>query len=872
LLVWIAVFIQKIMTIPFFGKNIQARLADFAGFERIRPVFGPTGTERYGVVEYSSESNRAMPGRHSIFGRSFFGWARKKEVCYTAVLRLSGPALNLWLAPGKTAQPFYESLCKALPVDSPAQFLLRRRKKSLAQHFQVFQQQVASRIKDEEIAEFFLQEYLENQVYPAEENGLCELWYGLLVSAPSLEKLTGQLAALLATLPCDAKPCSSAEIAEVILEYYAPLLLESYHETGQPIPDQLYPESLAAANPTIGPESSFNGLMRAYWRISAPPLSHPTGWTASLLDNERLANTEFDISIQLTPASRDEKLREVLEGRLAFLEEQLETAFSRQDSGVLDDLQEQRDEVARRLTAALSPDNRYFEAGLSLSLRSAEPDFKPACLVFEAELKNCGLAVRRTRFAAETRSAMLDCAPLNLVQLERPLVLPGGEAGRLAHLAPVGLPLAKTGQTLTGLSRLGEPLFFNPASRPGETAFFLLGEHGKQSARQGRTNLRYLAAMQWLAGEPLCGLDRTGEWEDLVLQLGGQYISLGPSEANFNFNPLDVTDEVLKWDGKLVNWLNETAAFLAGLLKLDPELQEDLLAVLFEAAIARVNRGEELNAASLWIRAECSGYGPLALQLKELAHSGRYGWLCARPTRLPQPGTTNDLIFIGLSYTLQSLLGEEQQKFYFARLFARFAAQLCATPSDRAYLLLIDRAHELLADQVSAQSLAWLAQRNQSIKARLWLASPAPGDWLNSYHGRNLFDRADCQVFFQQGNNQMAPVARRFNLSHSLVKTIREARSGGAVVRQLDEDGQPFFFGFEPLPGSFFEKFAVAPGRLASPASGNINYPRPEPEEVPLFAPEEIWDELDGPENYSSGEIIEVAATGRDETALAVIG
>jgi hypothetical protein len=859
------------MTIPFFAKNNQARLARFAGFERIRPVYGPTGTERFGVIESSLDSNRAVPGRRSNFAGGFLAWARKTEIRYTAILRLSGPALNLWLAPGKATGPFYESLCKALPVDSPVQFLLRRRKKQLEQHFQVFQQQVSSRIKDEEIAEFFLQEYLDKLVYPAEESGLCELWYGLLVSATSLDKLTGQLAALLAALPCDSKPCRSAEIAEIVLDYYAPLLLESYRETGRAIPEQLNAESLAGAKPAIEPEYSFNGFKQAYWKISAPPLSHPAGWTAPLLDNERLANTEFDISIQLTPANRDDKLREVLEGRLAFLDQQIETAFSLQDTDSLDDLQEQRGEVARRLAAALSPDNRYFEAGITLALRSADTDFQTGCLVFEEELKDLGLAARRTGFAAETRRAMLDCAPLNLAQLERPLVLPACEAGRLAHLAPGGLPLAKPGQILGGLSRLGEPLFFNPASRPGETAFFLLGERGKPSAQQARSTLRYLTAMQWLAGEPLCGLDRTGEWEDLALQLGGQYVSLGPNETVFNFNPLEVTDEILKWDDKLVNWLNETAAFLAGLLKLEPELQEDLLAVLFEAAIGRVNRGEELNAASLWIRAECGGYGLLAVQLKELAHNGRFGWLCARPTRLPQPGTTNDLLFIGLSYTLQSLLNEEQQKFYFARLFARFAAQLCVNPPDRAYLLLIDRAHELLADPVSAQSLAWLTQRSQSIKARLWLPSPRPADWLNSHHGRNLFDRADCHVFFQQGHSQMAPVARRFNLSHNLVKTVREAGPGAAVVRQLDEDGQPYFFGFEPLPGNFLEKFAVAPDRLTSPASGNLNYPRPEPEEVPLFAPEEIWDELEIPENYSRGEIIEIAATGIDEKALAVI-
>lgn len=850
------------MAIPFFSKKFKSRLSSFAGFEQVRPVYSRGGSERFGVIERTPEFSRSFAG-------GFFSRSKKKNVCYTGVLLLSGPSLNLWLAQGKAAQPFYESLCKALPVDSSAQFLLRRRNKRLKQHYSAFQEQVLRRIKDEEVASCFLQEYLDSQIYPVEEGGLSDIWFGLLVSADSIEILTGHMAALVATLPCDSTPCSAAEIAELVMDYYAPQVLEGQREAGQFISDQLLPEMLAPANLSIAPESTFNGLTAAYWKILAPPLSHPEGWTAPLLDNERLVNTEFDVSIHLTPANRDKKLLEVLERRRGFLDEQLETAFAQQNTEAVDDLQEQRQEVSNRLEAALSPDNRYFEAGITLTLRSGQEEFAAACQVFEEELRNCGLAARRTRTAAETRSAMLECAPLNLTQAERPLVLPAGEAGRLAHLAPKAGPLEKAGQSLVGFSRLNEPVYLSPAVRPGEAAFFFLGENGKHSAHQARTVLRFLTAMEWLAGKPVCGLDRKGEWEDLALQLGGQYVSLGPNEPVFNFNPLEVTDENLKWDDKLVNWLSETATFLGSLLKLDAELQEDLLAVLFEAAVARVNRGDELNAASLWIRAESSGYGSLASQLKELTRNGRFGWLYARPTRLPLPGTTNDLLFIGLSPSLQSVLNEDQQKFYFARLFSRYAAQLCAAPAARPFLLVLGQAQELLSDPVSARSLAWLEQRSRSIGARLWLASPTPADWLNSYHGRNLFDRAAWHLFFNQGQGQMAPVARRFKLSQSLVKTVREAVPGGAVVRQLDEDGQPFFFGFEPLPGDYLEKFAIAPGRLTTPAA--VSYAKPEPVEVPLFAPEEIWDELELGQKYPEGETVEVVAICRDETALAII-
>jgi hypothetical protein len=856
------------MAIPFFGKKFREKLSVFAGFEQVFPVLNPGGTESFGVIELSPETNRAHAGLSNLAGNFLFS-GKKRENGYTGVLRLSGPALNLGLTQGKGTPAFYEALTRSLPADCPAQFLMRRRNFRLENHYNTLQEKVLRRLPDQEITDFFLQDYLDNMVYPLEANGLGEIWYGLLVSAPTVEALTGHMAVLMANLPCEATPCSAAEIGGLLLDHYAPLLLEQYRAEGTPLPPKFSPDAFAGSDLTVLPGAFYHGLVSNYWKVAAPPLSHPQGWTYPLLSNPKLVNTEFDLSIHLTPATRDEKLLEILERRLAFLDEQLETAFIRQASAIIDDLQEQRREVSARLEAALCEDNRYFEAGITIALRASPDEIERVSRVFETELKNLGLAARPTFTAAETRSAMLEIAPLNLPRSERPLVLPGGEAGQLAHLVPVASPEPMGGETLVGLSQLNEPVFFDPAARPGQTAFFLLGEPGKATSHQGRTLLRYQAVFQWLKGEAVCGLDRKGEWEDLLRQFGGQYVRLGPDEPDFNFNPLEVEAANLRWNSSLSDWLDDTAAFLTDLLKLDTDLHQDLLAALFEAAMALLNRNEPFNAASLWLRAENGGYGLLAGRLKELTRSGRFGWLCAHPTRLPQTSLCSDLLFIGLSPTLQNLLSEEQQKFYFARLFARLAGQLWAESPERPRLLVLNQAHEFLADPVSARSLGWLEQRSKPAGLRLWLASPGPAVWLNSYYGRELFDRAGCHIFFQQGQNGMAPVARRLGLSQALVKAVREARPGAALVRQTCEDGQVHFFGFEAPMGNYFERFALASGRLTTPTPAQAR--RDEPEEVPLFAPDEIWDESDLPERPIPAEIIEVAAVSYEETALTVI-
>ncbi|MBN9388423.1 MAG: hypothetical protein J0I20_10255 [Chloroflexi bacterium] len=856
------------MAIPFFGKKYLGKLSVFTGFEQVFPVLNPGGSERFGVIELSPETSRTH-GRLSNLAGNFLPSGKKRVAGYTGVLRLSGPAQNQGLTQGKDTTSFFEALTRSLPSDSPAQFLMRRRNYHLENHYNVLQEKILRRLPDEEITDFFLQDYLDNMVYPLEAGGLGKIWYGLLVSAPTIETLTGHMAVLVANLPCEASPCSATEITALLLDHYAPLLLEQFRAEGTPLPRRFSPEALNGADLTVLPGAFHHGLTSTYWKVSAPPLSHPQGWTFPLLANPKLVNTEFDLTVHLTPANRDDKLCVVLERRLAFLDEQLETAFTRQATAIIDDLQEQRQEVAYRLESARCEDNRFFEAGITFSLRANRDDLERVSRVFEAELKNLGLAARPTFTAAETRAALLEIAPLNLPQGDRPLVLPGWEAGQLAHLHPITAPDYKDRETLVGLSQLNEPVFFDPAVRPGQTAFFLLGEPGKATTHQARTLVRYQTIFQWLKGEAVCGLDRKGEWEDLVKQFGGRYVRLGPDEPDFNFNPLEVEAENLRWNSSLSEWLNETAAFLADLLKLDTDLQQDLLASLFEAAMALLNRNEPFNAASLWMRAENGGYGLLAERLKELTKTGRYGWLCAHPTRVPQTSLCPDLLFIGLSPTLQSLLGEEQQKFYFARLFARFAGQLWAENPDRSRLLVLNQAHEFLADPVSARSLGWLEQRSKPAGLRLWLVSPSPAEWLNSYYGRELFDRAGCHLFFQQGQNVMAPVARRLGLSPTLVKAVREARPGAAIVRQTGEDGQVDFFSFEAPNGDYFDRFALASGRLTTPKPSQTR--RDEPEEVPLFAPDEIWDENDLPDRRTPAETIEVAAVSYDETALTVI-
>ena len=823
------------MAISLFGKS-KSSMAAFLGFTKVRPVLNEAGQERFGLIEVAPE-----------YTAEFFPveTSRKRPVqktVLTAALRLSGPGLNRWLAEGREDASFFARLCQALPGDSPAQFWLRRRRGQLKPHYLSWRQRAYQRLSDPEIASVFAQDYLESVIYKVEDSGLADIWCGLLISGRNEEEVAGRLAWLVASLPCEATPCTSAELSALLLDYFAPGMLEAELEDFQSRPEILYADWLEQVSFEFSGDGFFNGSASAYWTLSAPPLKNEMGWTRGLLENEALAASEFDITVHLAPAHQETTMREVLERRRLSLEGQFNNAMATGRRVEAQELYEQKHEVERRLEALVEGQQRYFEIGISLALHSRPDDFEADCDLFEEELEGCGLAAHRTLSYQQTRCATLDCAPLNLSQFDRPFVLPADEAGRLAQLGSSGQPQLLPDQPLVGLSPGGEAVYLNPASRPGQTAFFLLGEAGKSSAREAHCLVRYLTAMRVLRGETLCGFDSKGEWLKLAQQFGGRYVAFGPYENEFHFNPLEVSAESLNQLSELEKWVSEMGRFLTALLDLNPEQSEDLSAVLLGAAIERASHQQQLNAASLWIRAETSGFEAIVEPLKQLCLGRRYGWLFARPTRLPKPGQF-PLLFLGLSPEVRGNWNEETRRYYFSRLFARFAMQAGAHLPERPYLFLIDSAQELLSDPLSAHALAWINQNAKNFRTSLWLLTPRAEEWLNSYTGRNLLERAQTQLFFNQNSPGLAGLARRLNLSQRFLKTVHELVPGAALVRQLDEDGEAVLFSFEGLPYDYTHRLAD-PARLAAPSTPPPAE-RSKPLEVPLFASEEIWDDSD---------------------------
>ncbi len=845
-----------------FKKNKSTELAVFTGFKSVRSINGPSGGEKFGLIELAPEYAVDIFTSATTDRKHRLATSPTRPV-YTAALRLTGPGLNRWLSEGKDDETFFARLCQGLPSDSPSQFLLRRRRGQLGQHYNFTRQQALQKLKDEEIAGFFLQDYLDNQIYPVEDNGLAEIWCGVLITGRSEEEITGRLAHLLANLPCDATPCRASELTELLLDHYGPLLVDQ-QPNGQPeeTADGLYAEWLAEVPFEIVEDTVYNGLANAFWTLSAPPLKNETGWTRRLLENEVLTGSEFDITVHLAPAYQEATMQEVLARRLALLDEQIELALDSYHRAEADELREQYSEIQARLYGLTDEQHRYFEIGITLGLRALAEELEEECEVFEEELRSCGLAAHRTASVSQTQSAMLDCAPLNLSRFDRPFVLPAPQAGRLAHLGTVSQPESGPQNTLVGLSPAGEPVYLEAAARAGQSAFFLVGEPGQSTATRANELVRYMAGLRWFKGGPVYGLDRQGDWQWLVERLGGHYVTIGETSNGYNFNPLEVTGETLGQIGQLAGWVKEIGYFLSAILALPDGMPEDLSAVLLEAALDRVHRGQEISAAALWIRAETSGYLELAGQLRQLGANGRYGWMCAQPTRLPQPGQ-EDLLFVGLAQSMRESWSETAQTYYFGRLFARFAAYAGNQPPARPYLLLIDQAHRLLADPVAARSLGWLGQNAANFKLNLWLVAPRADEWLGSYSGRGLLEKAQTVLFFNQTGPGLAGSGRRLKLSQRFMKAVREALPGAALVRQLDEDGEPTLFAFEPLPGGFVAQLAARTAQV-NPRSTTAT-PRPKPIEVPLFAPEEIWGNELRPDEVAEPVEIEAEFVWQDD-------
>ncbi len=848
------------MNLTLFSKN-KSGMTALTGFKQVRPALNSAGNERFGLVEIAPE-----------YAAGVFPYAetsrKRPPVALVGALRLSGPAFNRWLNEEKDDRAFFVRLCQALPDDSPAQFLLRRRRGQLQAHYQEWQQQAQRRLRDPEIASFFAQDYLESVIYPIEDNGLADLWSGVLIAGRSEEELAGRMAWLVANLPGEATPCSASELSALLLDYFAPDRLEAEREQASPLPESLYADWLSENPPEIYPNSLLNGYSNAYWMLSAPPLRSEGGWTRALLANETLADCEFDITVHLFPAHQEDTMREILERRVLTLDAEIEAARQARREASLEELSEKRQEVEAHLTALIEGQERYFATGVTLALRSLPENFEEECAAFEDELRECGLSPQRASTAYQVQAAMLDCAPLNLSQLERPFVLPAAEAGRLAQLGAVGQPSISSNAPLAGMSPAGEPVHFNPAARPGQAAQFLLGEPGKASARSARGVVRYLAAMRSVEGGAIYGFDFQGDWRSMVEQLEGRYVAFGPHETQYNFNPLEISAANLGQISGLESWVSEMGGFLSALLELEDERREELSAVLLSAAIEQSRRNQPLSAASLWIQAEVGGYSRLALELKSLCQGGRYGWLFGRPTRLPLPGS-EPFIFVGLSPEIRDNWNEKARRYYFTRLFDRFSTLARVNIPTSRYLLLVDQAQELIADPVALRTLAGLGLDAAKLGLSMWLLSPSSDDWQNSHLSRGLLERAQTQLFFNQNGSGLSGLARRLNLSQRFIRAVRETVPGAAIVRQLDEDGDATLFAFEGLPADYIERLSGPVSQLGF-ADNSPTTTKAKPLEVPLFATEEIWGDSEfdrlnsedefGPDDETEPEIVPAVA------------
>jgi len=764
---------------------------------RIYPVLNSAGEERFGAIELSPACADFImfeqKGRKKYSGKS---------TVLTGGLRLFGPKLNLWLAEEQTEQDFWHALTEALPEDCAVQFILQKRPSTLQKHYEALQEAVNQRIGDPETAYLFLQDYLENLIYPVEDAGLAEQQALLLISALDEEDLGERLATLFATLPCDSAPLNSRQLEEIVAEYGLP---------NEPI---YYDNHLEASDP------------RTYWTVIAPPPQAEGGWTRRLLESEDLASSKFDIVAHLTPGKPDNTMRYVLQRRQAALQEMLDSAEIAGVKQTTLELTEQLGEIERRLATLDDQGQPFYEVSLAVSLRCSAEDIEEEADDFELALLAAKLSPRRVVGLSGLELAWKDCAPLNLPQLARLFVVgeqpPAGvgragihSAGRLVQLATAGgFEVSDSFAPLVGYSRTGEA--FQLETGLG-TTLFLTGDNTLRSTEVAHNLVKYIVAMRYLTGGKFCIFDPKGNWLEVARQVG---INSSQIIRPYHLlNLLEADPQKLQRIDQIEAWVNSTSAFLSALLKLDS--QEGLEALLLGAVVALQGEGTPISTESLWLRVTNDGNEELANQLSRLVLDGDLAWLFNRPE--DATFASQDMLLLGFDAEEISAIPEKARQLILTRLFSRLAPLLAD------HTLVVDEVTQFLNDPASSQVLIWLTQQNRN----LWAITSTCDDLLTSESGRKLFEQATTHLFFRQSGPGLSSVAKRLDISGRAVKTIRELAAGAAVVRRC-EGGQVQVSAFEPLPGGYTNRLAVKrplalPAlKAAFPISSPIETPEPD--------------------------------------------
>ena len=791
-------------------NRAQRELRRRFGFVEVKSALNAEGEEIFGLIEVAPEYGAEL---FPVLGHK----AKGKLGCFTAALRLTGPELNLFLQDDKQEQSFWSEFCRALPTDSPSQLLLRRRRGELGDHYQIWQEKIQQRLADPEVSFFFLQDYLDNLIYPTEEAGLTNLWAGVFISGRNQEELSHRLANLMSGLPCETTLCSAEELSLLLLDYYAPALAEEVVLQGERN-DSLFVSWLGETNLEVAEQGIYNGATLSFWTLAAPPPQVEGGWTRSLLESENLAEAEFDLVVHLAPAPTDARLYEVLTRRLTLLEETINRARQARQKSAVRELAGEYREIELRLNALTDKSECYYEVGISLALRilpneNEETDEAEEIAFFEEELTQLGLAPRLVSGLEKVEQALLDCAPLNLARLPRGFILPLQTAGRLAQVTGEGEAGLNSHLPLVGLTPSGQPFFLDPAEQPGESTLFFVGNPGKRSAIPARALTQYLAAMRFLAGNVIFGLDPLRQWSDAVRQMGGTYVAIGSElPSTFGWNPLQVRPAELNNLAMLEGWINRTAEYLNLLLELNPVEKQNLKPLLLECAIDAVRLNQILDATLLYQHAEAGGYRLLTEKLAEITSGGRYHWLFAASTKLPAPGAIKELLFIGFSLNALEELKTETRCFYLGQFFAAWAKELTNIPRYlvQPLLLVMDEAQEFLKQPEVAATLLWLQQNAARLGVSLWTLSPGCEEWLLSACGQKLLDNATWHFFFNQNGAGLVGATRRLTLPQRTLKAIRELEPGALLLHHTSSGALTELL---PLPGDYVSR--LIPTRTA---------------------------------------------------------
>ncbi len=739
---------------------------------RSYPVLNGAGEERFGAVELSPACTDFIMFEQK--GRKKYS---AKTTVLTGGLRLFGPKLNLWLAEEQTEQDFWHALTEALPGDCAAQFILQKRPSNLQKHYEALQEAITQRISDPETAYLFLQDYLENLIYPVEDAGLAEQQALLLISATSEEDLGERLATLFATLPCESAPLTARQLQELVNEYGLP---------NEPI----YYDSHLEAND-----------QRTYWTVIAPPPQAEGGWTRRLLESEDLVSSKFDIVAHLTPGKPDNTMRYVLQRRQAALEEMLESAEVAGVTQTTFELEEQLTEIERRLATLDDQGQPFYEVSVAVALRCSSEELEEEADDFELALLAAKLSPRRVVGLSGLELAWKDCAPLNLPQLARLFVVgeqpPAGvgragihSAGRLVQLATAGsFEITNPVAPVVGYSRAGEA--FQLETGPG-TSLFLTGDNSLRSTEVAHNLVKYITAMRYLTGGKFCIFDPKGNWQEVARQVG---ISSSQLIRPYHLlNLLEADPAKLQMIDQIEAWINNTSAFLSALLTLNNN--DGLEALLLGAVVVLQTEGTPISNESLWLRATNDGNEELANQLSRLVLDGDLAWLFNRPEDFafaPQ-----DMLLLGFDAEEIAAIPEKARQIILTRLFSRLAPLL----SD--HTLVVDEVSQFLNDPASAQVLNWLNQQGRN----LWAITGTCEELLTNESGRRLFENATTHLFFRQSGPGLGSVAKRLDISSRAVKAIRELAAGAAVVRRC-ESGQVLLSAFEPLPGGYTNRLAT---------------------------------------------------------------